>query len=74
MESRREAHLFPIARSPDRSSTTNAAPTTEIEITEFLPYRLFYLVYYIVKYPRERIEISCVKKLRRSLGSHVALK
>lgn len=64
--SRREAHLFPIARSPDRPSTTSTAPTTEIEITEFLPYRLFHLANYVVKYPGKRIEISRVKKLRRS--------
>lgn len=48
-------------------SSTSAAPTTEIEITEFLPYRLFHLANYVVKYLGKRIEISRVKKLRRSL-------
>lgn len=69
MYSQREAHLFPTVRSPDGSSPTSAAPTTEIEITEFLPYRLFHLANYIAKYPGKRIEISRVKKLRRSLGN-----
>jgi len=59
--------FFPTVSSLDGSSTMTAASTTEIEIMEFLSYRLFHLANYVAKYPGKRIEISRVKKLRCSL-------